>query len=215
MNMKKVLVINASAKAVDSSSRKLTEIFTGHWKSIHPHSFIRYRELGNTHVPHLNQQWIAAAFKPAAARSAEDIEALQTSDGYISELRESDIIVLGTPMYNWSIPSSLKAWIDQVMRVNETFTVNPANSVQPYTGMLQHKTLFLLLSSSFDGYEQGGHNEHLNFQSRYLKTVFEFMGITQIHVIAISGASINMERYTNTMELAQQMIKELTGMQEV
>lgn len=213
--MKKVLVINSSARAVDSSSRKLTESFTSYWKSMNRDTVIHYRELGNTDVPHLNQQWIAAAFKPVAARSAEDIKALQTSDAYISELREADIIVLGAPMYNWSIPSSLKAYVDQIMRVNETFRVNPADKAHPYTGLLQNKTLFLLLSSGFGEYEQGGHNEHLNFQSTYLKTVFEFMGISEIHVIAISGASIDIERFTTTMAIAEQSIKELTGMQEV
>ena len=214
IGMKRLLVINSSTRMLNSHSRKLTEVFVEHWRSIHADSIIHFRELGNIDVPHINENWIAAAFKSETMRSDEEMEILKTSNVYVAELVEADIIVLGAPMYNWSIPSSLKAWIDQVMRVNETFTVNPADTVHPYTGLLQHKTLFLLLSSGFDGYEQGGHNEHLNFQSRYLKTVFEFMGITQIHVIAISGASINIERYTNTMELAQQSIKELTDLQE-
>ena len=143
--MKKVLVINSSARALRSHSRKLTEVFIDHWKSIHTEAIINFRELGNADVPHVNENWIAAAFKPAAARSEEEIDALKTSDTYIAELREADVIVLGSPMYNWSIPSALKAYIDQILRVNETWKFNPANMQNPYIVLLENKTLFLLL----------------------------------------------------------------------
>ena len=82
-------------------------------RSIYTDSIVRYRELGNADVPHINERWNEAAFQPAATRSAEDIEVLKTSDEYVSELQEADVIVLGAPMYNWSIPSYLKAYIDQ------------------------------------------------------------------------------------------------------
>lgn len=75
--MKKVLVINSSARALRSHSRKLTEVFIDHWKTIHTDPIINFRELGSTDVPHINENWIAAAFKPAAARSEEEIEALK------------------------------------------------------------------------------------------------------------------------------------------
>jgi FMN-dependent NADH-azoreductase len=185
--MKKVLVINSSARAHHSHSRKLTEVFIDYWKSIHTDPAIRFRELGNTDVPHVNENWIAAAFKPEASRSEEDRAALKISDTYISELREADIIVVGSPMYNWSIPSSLKAYIDQVLRVNETFKVDRTNAKNPYVGLLQNKTLFLLLSRGDEGYEKGEYNEHMNFQSTYLTTVFNIMGISNIHVFTTNG----------------------------
>ncbi|HLA56342.1 MAG TPA: NAD(P)H-dependent oxidoreductase [Flavobacterium sp.] len=95
--MKKVLVINSNARTLRSHSRKLTEIFVDHWKSIHNNPIISFRELGNTDVPHVNENWVAAAFKPEAMRSEVEIEALKTSNAYISELREADVIVLGVP----------------------------------------------------------------------------------------------------------------------
>jgi FMN-dependent NADH-azoreductase len=144
--MKKVLIINSSARTGRSQSRKLTEVFVDHWKSIHSNPLIRFRELGNADVPHINENWIAAAFKPAENRSEREIEALKISDVYISELKEADVIVLGTPMYNWSIPSALKAYIDQVVRVNETWKRNPDNMQSPYIGLLENKTVFLLLA---------------------------------------------------------------------
>ena len=211
--MKKVLVINSSARTVNSQSRKLTEVFIDHWKSIHINPIIRYRELGNTDVPHVNENWISAAFKPEAIRSAQDIEALRTSDAYISELREADVIVIGAPMYNWSIPSSLKAYIDQILRVNEVVKIDRTNMQHPYIGLLQNKTLFLLLSRGEEGYEKGEYNEHLNFQSTYLKTVFNIIGISNIHVVALNGRSLDPEKFKKSMDISNQNIRALIEME--
>jgi FMN-dependent NADH-azoreductase len=187
--MKKVLVINSSARGSDSRSRKLTELFADHWKGIHINPQLSFRELGNAEVPHVTESWIAAAFKPEAARSEEDKAALRISDVYISELKEADVIVIGAPMYNWSVPSALKAYIDQVLRVNETFEIDRTNAQHPYVGLLENKTLFLLLSRGDEGYGKGEYNEHMDFQTNYLKMVFGVMGISNIHVIAINGRS--------------------------
>ncbi|WP_337965323.1 NAD(P)H-dependent oxidoreductase [uncultured Flavobacterium sp.] len=207
--MKKVLVVNSSARKQNSKSRKLTEVFTDHWKSIQNNALINYRDLGESHVPHINENWIAAAFKPENLRSLEEIEALKTSDEYIAELREADIIVIGAPMYNWSIPSSLKAYIDQVLRVNETWKLNPENMQNPYIGLLQNKTVFLLLSRGAQGYEKGEYNEHMNFQSNYLKTVFNIIGITNIHTVAVNGESFDSEKYQESINNSHQAIRDL------
>lgn len=213
--MKKVLVINSSARSLNSQSRKLTEIFVSHWESIHSNPVIKFRELGNADVPHISQNWIAAAFKPKNTRSEEEKEALKTSDMYISELREADIIVIGSPMYNWSIPSSLKAYIDQVLRVNETWKINPDDKQNPYMGLLENKTLFLFLTRGAQGYEKGEYNEHMNFQSNYLKTVFNIIGITNIHVVAVNGAAFDGEKFRESIEASHQNISELIEMELV
>lgn len=207
--MKKVLVLNSSARKQNSKSRKLTEVFTDHWKSIQNNALINYRDLGESHVPHINESWIAAAFKPENLRSLQEIEALKTSDEYIAELREADVIVIGAPMYNWSIPSSLKAYIDQVLRVNETWKLNPENMQNPYIGLLQNKTVFLLLSRGAQGYEKGEYNEHMNFQSNYLKTVFNIIGITNIHTVAVNGESFDPEKYQESINNSHQAIRDL------
>jgi FMN-dependent NADH-azoreductase len=209
--MKKVLIINASARTLASQSRKLTNVFIDQWNDIYPNAAIRYRELGNTDVPHVNEGWIAAAFKPEALRTEEDIKALQTSDTYIAELQEADVIVLGTPMYNWSIPSTLKAYLDQVMRVNQTFKVNTADAQNPYIGLLENKTLFLLLARGNQGYENGGHNEHMNFQSTYLKTVFNIMGIRNIYTVAVNGTSLDKDELKKSVEAAHQDVRNLVA----
>lgn len=187
--MKRVLVINSSANALSSRSRKLTELFVGHWKNMYVNPMISFRELGNEEVPHVTENWIEAAFKAEADRSQEDIAALKISDMYISELKEADVIVIGAPMYNWSVPSVLKAYIDQILRVNETFKIDRDNIHRRYAGMLENKTLFLLLSRGDEGYEKGAYNEYMDFQTPYLKTVFNVMGIRNIHALAVNGKS--------------------------
>jgi FMN-dependent NADH-azoreductase len=112
-------------------------------------------------------------------------------------------------MYNWSIPSVLKAYIDQIVRVNETFKFNPANAQHPYTGLFENKTLVLLLSRGEPGYEEGDYNAHMNFQSTYLKTVFDIMGISNIHVIAINGLSYGPEKLKKPIEVSHQDIRNL------
>lgn len=207
--MKKILVINSSARTLNSQSRKLTEVFVDHWTSLQNNSDITFRELGNENIPHINENWIAAAFKPETARSEEEKEALKTSDLYIAELHEADIIVVGTPMYNWSVPSALKAYIDQVVRVNETWKLNPGNYENPYIGLLENKTVYLLVSRGAQGYEKGGYNEHMNYQTNYLKTVFNVMGIHNIHLVAIDGATLDPENLKQTIENSHQKVKSL------
>src|SRR5690606_14673619 len=167
--MSKVLIINASPRTDRSISRRLSKHFVESWINKQPTAQIIYRELGKADIPHVTEAWIAGAFKPAHLRSEEDLEALKISDTCIKELKEADVIVVATPMYNWSVPSSLKAYIDQVIRVNETIQITgiPAD---PYRGLLQNKSVYLLISRGNSGYSKGEFNAHLNFQSDYLKT---------------------------------------------
>jgi FMN-dependent NADH-azoreductase len=207
--MKKLLIINSSARLLHSHSRKLAEVFAQRWKNKHVNPIITSRELGNTNVPHIDENWISAAFTPKAIRSVEQAQMLKTSDAYISELREADVIALAAPMYNWSIPSVLKAYIDQILRIDETWKPNPANSLRPYEGLLENKTIYLLLSRGTLGYENGEYNAHMNFQSTYLKTVFNIMGISNMHIIAVNGTSLDAEQLKKSIATAHQQIKDL------
>ncbi|MBG6236245.1 FMN-dependent NADH-azoreductase [Pedobacter sp. CAN_A7] len=207
--MKRVLLINASARMLNSKSRRLTEVFAEQWTTKNSDPNIIYRELGNANVPHITENWIIAAFKPESERTPDDVDILKLSDSYISELHQADVIVLGSPMYNWSIPSPLKAYVDQVLRFSKTFSIDRENTQSPYVGLLKNKTLVLLLSRGLGEYEQGEANEHMNFQSNYLKTVFNMMGVKNIHTVAIDGAAQEGEKLTEKMERSQQRIKDL------
>ncbi|MNQ17413.1 FMN-dependent NADH-azoreductase 1 [compost metagenome] len=207
--MKKILVINASARSSESKSRELTEVFIKQWKMINGEADINFRDLTISEVPFVTESWIEAASKKKEQRSEADNSALKISDVYIKELKNADIIVLGSPMYNWSVPAILKAYIDQIVRVNETWKFNHDHPTNPYKGLLEHKTLFLLLARGGTGYGKGESNEHMNFQNTYLELVFQLIGIHNIHTVAIDGVSVDPEKLCQRVETAHKTIKKI------
>jgi len=209
--MKKLLIINASPRGKRSNSRSLTELFGNQWIGNNPNDSIHYREVGQEAIPHVSELWIAAAFKPAGLRTREEVEVLEFSDQLIAELKAADIIVLGSPMYNWSIPSALKAYLDQVIRVNETIEISTKNPQNPYLGLLKDKTLYLLLSRGNGGYEKGEYYEHMNFQSSYLKTVFSIMGVDDIHEIALNGEAFGGTSFEQSVKAVHSGIQKITA----
>lgn len=205
--MKKVLVINASSRKERSLSRRLTGLFVDLWKEKNIDDEICHREIGQGNIPHVSETWISAAFKPKDLRSEEEIQELKISDALVGELKQSDIIVLGTPMYNWSIPSSLKAYVDQIVRVNETVTVNKGDTEKPYNGLLKGKKVYLLLVRGNEGYEKGENFAFMNFQSEYLKTVFNILGIEEVEEFVLNGSSYGSEVLNNALQTATEKIK--------
>ncbi|MDN3551730.1 FMN-dependent NADH-azoreductase [Mucilaginibacter aquaedulcis] len=193
--MKNLLIINASPRGERSTSRNLTNLFGTKWIESNPDYTIQHREVGQEAIPHVSELWIAGAFKPAELRTEEEVNALKISDQLIAELKAADVIVLGTPMYNWSIPSALKAYLDQVIRANETIAISNADPKNPYTGLLKNKKVYLLLTRGNAGYEKGEFYAHMNFQTDYLKTVFNIMGITDIQEVALNGSAFDQELF--------------------
>ncbi|MBB6107780.1 FMN-dependent NADH-azoreductase [Mucilaginibacter lappiensis] len=209
--MKKILIINASARQALSKSRMLTNAFVEEWESHEGNAHITYRDLAANDIPFVDENWVAAAAKPKAYRTTEEAATLHLSDGLIAEIKANDMIVIGTPMYNWSIPGVLKGYIDQIVRVNETWRINREDPSNPYLGLLENKTLILLLSRGGSGYEPGEANAHMNFQSTYLKTVFNIMGINDVQTIAINGESQDPERLKISIADAVRDVKSLVS----
>ena len=183
----------------------MTNVFAETWKIKNPHASIVYREVGQESIPHVSEEWISGAFKPAELRSAKNVEALKISDLLIAELKEANTIVVGSPMYNWSVPSALKAYIDQVLRVNETVLISKEHPQNPYTGLLKDKKVYLLMVRGNNGYGRGEFFEHMDFQSKYLKTVFTIMGLDDIEEITINGVEFGEE----SLEAAGDRVKQL------
>ena len=191
--MRKVLVINASARRERSLSRYLTQSFERYWQERYPEDEFLHREVGQAAIPHVDEAWIAAAFKPDELRTETDRKALALSDSLVAELKAADVIVVGSPMYNWSVPSALKAYIDQVLRVNETVLVSKENIRSPYTGLLNNKQVYLLMARGNHGYDVGDFYEHMDFQRKYLQTVFNIMGIQDVKSLALNGMGFQAE----------------------
>ena len=121
--MPTLLVLQVSPRGPESVSRELTERFAQRWLETHPDGAVVVRDLGRSDVGTLTAPWTVATFVPPAARTPEMAAVLGESDELVAELAAADEIVIGTPMYNFAVPAVLKAWIDQVVRFNVTFTL--------------------------------------------------------------------------------------------
>jgi len=175
MNNKTILQIDSSGRLQDSLTRQLTEKIIKKL-SIVNNSVIK-REL-NTGLPFVDEQWIGANFTDKDQRSLVQKDKLKISDMLIDELMKADHIVIGAPIYNFSIPAVLKAWIDMVARAQVTFKYTENGPV----GLLKGKKAYIAMASG--GVPIGS---AMDFASNYLKHVLGFIGITD--VIIFDGAN--------------------------
>ncbi|NVM67280.1 FMN-dependent NADH-azoreductase [Mucilaginibacter sp. SG538B] len=209
--MKNLLVINASPRGERSVTRQLTNLFTISWMAANPDYKIVHREVGQAAIPHVTELWISAAFKPAELRTEAEINELRFSDQCVAEIKAADVIVLGTPMFNWSIPSALKAYLDQVIRANETVKMRPDDPRDPYLGLLSDKKVYLLFSRGNAGYEKGEYYAHMNFQADYLRTVFRIMGLTDVQEVALNGSAFDKTIYEQSTKAVHDQIAEMAS----
>lgn len=205
--MKKVLIINASVRDEKSHSRKLTQLFVRNWKKKNRKDKFTFREVGLIQVPPIDEKWIASAFIKPRDRTQENQAGVRYSNELIKELREHDIYVIGTPMYNWSIPSSLKSYIDQIMRINETWKFRSGEPDGDYVGLLINKKLFILSSRGDTGYGENEKNEHMNFQTTYLKFIFGIMGVTDTTTISLDNEEFGGEIFENSKQIIYKKIE--------
>ena len=169
-----ILHIDSSPRGERSHSRQLTRAFVKELKADRPDATITYHDLGHDPVPPVTETWIAAAYSDPATHTPELRNAIALSNRLVDELLVADILVIGAPMYNLSIPSTLKAYIDQILRAGRTF--NPAT----YQGLATGKKLFVLAARGGGGYGPGEPMEAMNFQEPYLRTIFGYIGITDV-----------------------------------
>jgi len=176
--MAHILHIDSSPRGERSHSRKLTHRFITDWKNAHPQDTVTYRDLGHHPVPHVDESWIAAAYSAPDTHSPEQQRAISVSDTLVDELLAADRYVFGVPMYNFSVPSTLKAYIDQIVRVGRTFAVNE----QGYQGLVHGKKM-LVITSSGGSYKPGTPTAGYDFQEPFLKAIFGLIGIKDITFI--------------------------------
>jgi FMN-dependent NADH-azoreductase len=173
-----------SSPLESSISRELTREFVKTWKATHPDGTIIYRDVVAHSPQPLSAAWVGAGFTPVDSRSAEQKALLAPSEELIGELENADEYVIGVAMHNFSIPSSLKLWIDQIVRSGRTFSYG-ANGPQ---GLLQGKKATVLIASG-GVYEAGTPAASFNFVEPYLKTILGFVGITDVKFITAAGAA--------------------------
>jgi FMN-dependent NADH-azoreductase len=172
----KLLRIDSSARAA-SVTRRLTARAAEEWKTNHPGGEVIHRDLSAMQIPPITDDWGATRLD-ASERTPAQREYLSTSDQLIEELRSADTIIIGAPMYNFSISSSLKAWIDQIVRIGKTLGYGPGGP----RGLLEAKEV-MVITARGGGYEKGTPTEAFDFQEPYLRHVLGFIGLTNVTFI--------------------------------
>jgi FMN-dependent NADH-azoreductase len=173
-----------SSPLPSSISTELTTEFVNAWKAKNPGGTVISRNLSEAPPKPIDQTWIGAAYTPEGGRTDEQKAVLAPSDALIAELQQADEIVIGVAMHNFSIPSVLKLWIDQVARTGKTFKYD-ANGPE---GLLKGKKATILVASG-GVYEAGTPAGALNFVEPYLRAVLGFVGITDVKFVTAAGAA--------------------------
>lgn len=182
--MKKILHVISSPRGNASFSIQLGNAIVEKLLAAWPGSTVKEYNVVSKRFPHLEESHITSFFTPPEARTAENIEALQHSDEAIRELFEADIIVIGAPMYNYGIHSSLKAWLDHIGRAGVTFSYGDGGP----KGLVTGKKVYIATSSGAV-YSEGPMRER-DFVVPYLKTFLGFIGMTDVTVVRAEGTSI-------------------------
>jgi len=181
--MATLLRIDSSPLASDASfSRQLTTEFVQHWQRTHPDGKLITRDLVTTKLQPLSAEWIGAAYTPEASRSPRQQEVLALSNQLIAELEAADEYVIGVAMHNFSVPSVLKLWIDQIARAGKTFSYQDGTPA----GLLRNKKATFFIASG-GVYDQGTPMAVMNFVEPYLRSLFGFIGVTDTSFITAGG----------------------------
>ncbi len=187
---KSLLQINSSGRFEGSITRQLSDLLVKQIKAGQPELEVINRDLA-TGLPFIDEQWIGANFTPEGERNNSHKETLSFSTELVGELQQADTIVIASPIYNFSIPAVLKAWIDLVARAQLTFKYTENGP----EGLLKDKKAYVVVASG--GVPIGS---EMDFASGYLKQVLGFIGITDVTLIDASKINLSNENHENSAE---------------
>lgn len=178
-----------------SHSRNLSQRFVSQWLARRAQDSLTYRDIGQNPPTIIDHDWIAASFTPEEQREPWMQDTLTESDQLVDELIAADVLVIGAPLYNFSMPAALKAWIDQIVRTGKTVAFDDSNPLDPYVPLLADRPRHAVILSARGGvgFDAGGAMAHMNHLEPSLITALGFIGITQVHQIAIEGQEVGGE----------------------
>jgi FMN-dependent NADH-azoreductase len=199
--MSNILLIHASIFGTQSQSLALAREFLTRF----PAASVVERALTAESMPHLTAETMAAMATSEAQRSERQKELVALSDTLVSELEAADTIVLAAPMYNFSIPSTLKAWVDHVVRAGRTFRYTAAGP----EGLLKGKKAYVVTARG--GVYSEGPGAAFDFQEPYLRAVLGFIGIKDVTFVHLEGLKISPAAAANGLAKARAKIKSLVS----
>ena len=182
----KVLHIDSSILGDASASRQLTREIVARWRAAHPDAEVTYVDLAAEELPHLSQKSLARSDEPEAARNAAALE----------QFLAADVVVIGAPVYNFTIPTQLKAWIDRITVAGKTFRYT-ANGPE---GLAGNKEVIVAVARG------GVRAADAEFGESYLKFLFGFLGIHNLRFVRAEGLAISPEHREASLSAARAVI---------
>ncbi|WP_454804260.1 FMN-dependent NADH-azoreductase [Mucilaginibacter phyllosphaerae] len=183
--MSKILHIISSPRGEASNSIKLANAVIDQLRMKDPGAAVHVKDLTRSPFPHLEEAHLNAFFTPAEKHTAENKAAISHSDQAIAELFDADIIVIGAPMYNFSVSSTLKAWIDHVARAGITFKYTDHGP----EGLISGKKVYLAVTTG--GIYSSGDYAAVDFLTPYLKFMLGFIGLDDVTVFRAEGFALS------------------------
>ena len=202
--MANILHLDSSPRGDRSRSRQLSKEFVKTWQTLYLEDTVTYRDLKASPIPHVTEEWIAADYTPLSEQTLRMSQTLQFSNDLVDEFLASDCCVFGVPMYNFSIPSSFKAYIDYIVRVGRTFAIEDGG----FKGLVRDKKI-VFITTRGDRYSPGSTHAGWDAQEPSLRYAFQFIGVTDIQFIHAEGLDLGSESRKKGLLAAQAQIQQL------
>lgn len=202
----KLLHVDSSINGSASVSRGLTRQVVDKWVARHPDTQVEYLDLAVDTPPHFSADSMGFRRPPTGEVSEAEQKENALAEALVSQFLAADVIVVGAPLYNFSIPSQLKAWIDRLAQAGRTFRY----TAQGPEGLATGKTVIAVLSRG-GIYSTSDAGQAMEHQESYLKTIFGFFGITDVRVVRAEGTDMGEESRSNALSTAAQDIERATA----
>lgn len=196
----KILHIDSSILGAQSASRELGAAWVAAWRATHSDTQVTYRDLVADPLPHLAGEVVATRFG-AAAQSPEIRRLVEQDDAVLAEFLAADVVVIGAPMYNFSVPSQLKAWIDRIHVAGKTFRYTASGP----EGLVKGKKVVVI--SSRGGVYSSGPAAAFDHQETYLRSVFAFLGVSDIEFVRAEALNMGAEKRAESLTAAHRTIE--------
>lgn len=199
--MSNVLLVTSSLFGENSKSRSVASDFVQAWRDSHPGTRVTIRDTNA--IAHLDAATLMAVSTPAEQRTKDQADAASAADALIAEVEAADAIVIAAPMYNFSISSPLKAWIDRIARAGRTFRYTASGP----EGLLKGKKVFVVASRG--GFYTEGASKTMDFQEPYLRAMLGFLGLDDITFIHAEGLNVSPEAAVEGLRQARALVAAL------
>lgn len=197
--MPNLLRIDASSRLTGSHSRELGDEFDRAWRARGQAYEVTRRDLVAVPIPQIDQLTIAGFYTPAVEMTPELRSATALSDKLIGEVLAADGLLIVTPMYNFTVPSALKSWIDQIVRIDNTFSFDGVS----FKGLLKARRAVVISAYGAGGYLEGGPLAGADFCAPYLKFLLGFLGVATVEHIAVEATVADASALADRMQAAR------------